>query len=339
VRLCVLALLVCLAGGCSTHRLPDADRTSFVRRSQKAYADGATFDVPPADARSGGAMAQPSVNATPVTAAGQPPVSSPPSITTKTTSPPTIEASDSALIVALVGLKGKPTADAYVAAGSAYLRLGVLDKAESNYQHALRVDGHNAAASDGLARVWRDWGFPQYALGDAYRAVAYAPKSAAAENTLGTVLFALGDPREARAHFQKASNLDPQAVYALNNMCYVSLMLGDAAPAISRCHEALTLSPGFVAARNNLGLVYAAGGRQDLAADEFAKAGGDPAAAYNIGIVEMAKRDYRGAVPPFEAACHASPEVAGACAWATEARRLASYQAAATAVTGNGDSK
>jgi len=39
--------------------------------------------------------------------------------------------------------------------------------------------------------------------------------------------------------------------------------------------------------------------------------------------VHMARHEYREAVAPFQAACRAQPEVAGACAWAAQARRLA----------------
>ena len=41
-------------------------------------------------------------------------------------------------------------------------------------------------------RVWRDWGLPALALGDAHRAIYYAPQSASARNTYGTVMQALG---------------------------------------------------------------------------------------------------------------------------------------------------
>jgi hypothetical protein len=42
-----------------------------------------------------------------------------------------------------------------------------------------------------------------------------------------------------------------------------------------------------------------------------------------MGIVHMARHEYREAVAPFQAACDATPKVPGACAWAAEARRLA----------------
>jgi protein O-GlcNAc transferase len=317
VRVCVLALLACAAAGCAGHRPPDAAGL-FIHRSQTQSSDGATFDAPSkndaskAAGDSGGVMPQttidPSVPRTP---------------RPKSSDSPTLETTNAGLGVALAALKAHPTADAYVAVGDEYRRLGVLDEAEANFQHALQLNSRLPAAAEGLARAWRDWGLPQFGLPYAYRALSAAPRSPSVENTLGTLLFALGDPEASRIHFQKAVALDPGAAYALNNLCYVAFILGDGGPAIARCNEALVLSPDVASTRNNLALVYAAEGRTDQAADEFARVEDGPAANFNMGIVHMARHEYRAAVEPFQAACRATPEVAGACAWAAQARRLA----------------
>jgi tetratricopeptide (TPR) repeat protein len=242
---------------------------------------------------------------------------------TQTTNAPTLETTNAGLAAALAALKHHPTANGYVAVGDEYRRLGVFDEAEANFEHALHIDSRLPAAAEGLARLWRDWGWPNLGLPYAYRALSAAPRSPAVENTLGTLLFALGDPEAARTHFQRAAALDPGAAYAQNNLCYVALMLGEGGPAIARCDEALALSPNLASSRNNLALVYAAEGRIDQAADEFARAGDGAGADFNMGIVHMARHEYREAVASFQAACHATPEVPGACAWAAEARRLA----------------
>jgi tetratricopeptide (TPR) repeat protein len=311
VRVCGLALLVCLAAGCAAHRAPDTG-SLFVHGSNKSYADGATFDAPTAADESGGARSQSAIDP-----------SIPKTTRAKSSESPTLETTNSGLGGALAALKLHPTADAYVAVGNEYRRLGVFDEAEANFQHALKINSFLPAAAEGLARVWRDWGMPQYGLPYAYRAVSAAPHSPSAENTLGTLLFALGDPEAARTHFQKSVALDPEAVYALNNLCYVAFMLGNGGPAVARCNEALALSPDVTTTQNNLALVYAAEGHTEQAADEFARAGDAAAANFNMGIVQMARHEYRAAADLFQAACRAKPEVAGACAWAAQARRLA----------------
>jgi len=316
VRACALALLVCSAAGCAAHRSPDSVNL-FVRRSQTEYKDGASFDAADATAASGdagGARVQAAPPADPgISKTPQP----------KSSDSPTLESATPSLAALLAAVRSHPSAGGYIALASAYHRLGVLDEAETNFQNALKLDRKSAAAEEGLARVWRDWGWPQYALGSAYRAVSLAPKSASAENTLGTVFYSLGDPEGAEKHFQKALSLDPKAAYALNNLCYVSFMLGDGAPAISRCSDALALAPEATTTRNNLALVYAAQGRPDAAAREFAKASDAPNTAFNMGIIHMARQEYDAAIGPFETACRSTPEVQGACAWAREARKLA----------------
>jgi tetratricopeptide (TPR) repeat protein len=313
VRACVPALLVCLAAGCAGHRSPDTG-SPFVRRSQTTYTDGVTFDAPDSAAgRAAGAGAQAAPTVDPQLLKGPQP---------KASDSPTLESTNSGLGAALAALKRQRTSSHYVAVGQEYARLGVLDEAESNFESALQMDSRSSDAAEGLARVWRDWDLPQYGLPHAYRAVSFAPRSASAENTLGTLLFALGDLTASQVHFQRALSLDPQAVYALNNLCYVAFMIGDGGPAAARCTEALALAPAETTTRNNLALVYAAEGRADASAAEFAKASAAPAASFNIGIVDMARHEYKEAQEHFDLACHAKPEVVGACTWAIQARKL-----------------
>jgi tetratricopeptide (TPR) repeat protein len=321
VRVCGLALLVCLAAGCAAHREPDAAGL-FLHRSPTASADRAAAEAP---GRNGAAIVEGDSSGARPQAANDPGLSK--TSAPQTSNPPTLETTNAGLGAALAELKRHPTAAAYVIVGEEYRRLGVFDEAEANFEHALHIDSRLPAAAEDLARLWRDWGWPERGLPYAYRALSAAPRSPAIENTLGTVLFALGDPEAARTHFEKAVALDPGAAYALNNLCYVALMLGEGGPAIARCDEALALSPNLASSRNNLALVYAAQGRIGEAADEFARAGNGPAADFNMGIVHMARHEYREAVAAFQAACHATPEVPGACAWAAEARRLAAETA------------
>lgn len=314
----VICLGACLTVGCAGHRAPDT-ASPFVVRSQKTYHNGATYDAPKGSASTTAPSAQ-----------AAPPPAIDPSIpkgpTPKTSEGPTLESTNTTLSAALTALKTHRSAENYVAVATAYHRLGVLDEAEANFQQALKMNSRLPEANEGLARVWRDWGLPQQGLSYAIRAVSQAPKSPSVHNTLGTLLFALGNPEDARSQFDQALALDPSAAYALNNLCYVAFILGDAGPAAARCTEALALNPASSTTRNNLGLIYAAEGRNDDAKREFEKAGGGPVSLYNMGIVHMSRREYTDAIAPFVAACNAKPEVAGACAWAKEARKLASKE-------------
>jgi tetratricopeptide (TPR) repeat protein len=234
----------------------------------------------------------------------------------------TLEARDAELAAALAALKQNPTAEQYVRVGDAYRAAGVLDLAYSHYASARDLDSRSAASYDGLARVWRDWGLPNLGLGDARRAIYYAPASPVAYNTFGTLLEALGQRGEARRAFERALTLDPAAAYAWTNLCYAAFQAGSFESATASCRRALAIDPTLAAAHNNLGLVYAATGRFTLADAEF-RAGGDEAARhYNLGIVLSATRRYADAARAFDAAARLRPSWTTATERARQARRL-----------------
>jgi tetratricopeptide (TPR) repeat protein len=154
-----------------------------------------------------------------------------------------LEASDPALRAALNNLLIAPTADHHLKVAAAYRRLGILDGSYEYLQKTLAMHGPDPAVYDAIARLWRDWGNPALGLGDAYRAVALAPRSAAARNTLGTLLYRLGRIGDAEAQFKAAVGLDAYAWYAYSNLCHVSMALGRTLDAIGQCRRAESLQP------------------------------------------------------------------------------------------------
>jgi Flp pilus assembly protein TadD len=235
--------------------------------------------------------------------------------------PETFETTNPALAAALNALKAAPTALQEDRVADLYRRAGVLDTAYDHYTSALRLDPRDATAFDGRARIWRDWGFPSFGLGDAYRAVYFAPRSAAARSTLGTLLQAIGELGAARQQYSQALVLEPGAPFALNNLCYAAVV-GGSASAIDRCTQAVATAPHAPIVRHNLALAYAAAGQLDEARREFLRA--DPAdASYNMGIVCLATGRYAQAAEEFTAAAGASPGHQAARLLADKARRLA----------------
>jgi tetratricopeptide (TPR) repeat protein len=166
---------------------------------------------------------------------------------------PSLESTDGVLRDALTALGLAPTPAAHFRVAEAYRRAGVLDQAEDHLRASVRLDPRFAAGWDGLARVWRDWGAMGAALGDASRAVYFAPDVAAYRNTRGTVLQALGRWTEARVDYEAARARAPQAAWVLNNLCALELDAGRPADARDRCLEALVADPAFEPARANLG--------------------------------------------------------------------------------------
>ncbi len=238
-------------------------------------------------------------------------------------SPATVERSSAPLSEALAWVSVDPTAENRVSAGDAYRGAGILDQAFEQYSQASKLAPRNAAAWDGMARIWRDWGYPDRAMGPASRAVSFAPRSAAAHNTLGTIFEALDRHREARAEFGRALALDAQAAYALNNICYSWIAEGNGAAAAEPCRRALAIEPKLTPARNNLALAYAVQGDLRAAEREFAAARSPAVLAYNLGVLHMAQRHYGAAAAAFGRAASLEPGMPLAAARARQARALA----------------
>jgi len=234
----------------------------------------------------------------------------------------TIESSDPQLSAALTALAVSNTADAHRRVATEYRRVGVLDLAYKHLTDAIRLDSHDAAAYDGLARIWRDWGVPRLGLGDAYRAVALAPGSASAANTLGTLLEGVGETKSARQWYERALALNPKASYALVNICYSSIML-QRHDAIDSCRRAVAQTPKSSLARNNLALAYVASGDFAHARAQFQYAGESSIAEYNIGIAYLSTHKYREALDAFQTVLKLDPSSLAAAQRASQARASA----------------
>jgi tetratricopeptide (TPR) repeat protein len=240
---------------------------------------------------------------------------------------PTLEAGDEVLSAALFEIAVSPSAARHLRIAERYRELGILDAAYDHYLRARDLEPNSGEPYEGLARVWRDWGFSDRALGEAVRGVHNAPASPVAHNTLGTIHMALGNRADARRSFERAVALDPAAAYALNNLCYLSFLEGATADAFAACRSALAVDPGMMSARNNLALIYAAGQRDDLAQREFLAAGGPAAAAYNLGLVHLAARQYDAAARAFDMAARQRPSWAAPRERARVTRALAAKAA------------
>jgi tetratricopeptide (TPR) repeat protein len=232
-----------------------------------------------------------------------------------------LESWDPRLGSALTELALGPTPERHRRVASEYRRLGVLDMAHTHLTNALRLDPGDAAAHDGLARIWRDWGFPHLGLADGLRAVELAPRSPVAANTLGTLYAGIGQLDRAYGWYARALSLEPGAPYAVNNFCYTAILLRRGS-AVDVCQRAVAVRPESRTTRNNLGLAYAASGDVQKAREQFASANDEAAAHYNMGIVFMAQRQYDKAVAAFEAAARLKPAFPLATARARQSRVL-----------------
>lgn len=227
------------------------------------------------------------------------------------------------LAAAIARRSTAPTVENEIALAQTLAALGIADQAHGHFAAAARLSPHESAAWDGMARIWRDWGLPQFGLGDAYRAVAADPQSPAVRNTLGTILEFLGYGRDARMQFARALALDPGAAYAQNNICYSWVLEGCADVAAEACRQALAMDPNLSVARNNLGLARAIDGDFENAAAVFAEVGGTSASQYNLGMVYLALGRYSAAANAFDRASESQPALKLARVRAAQARERA----------------
>jgi tetratricopeptide (TPR) repeat protein len=163
-----------------------------------------------------------------------------------------VELTDARLREAIARLGTEPTGPRHHEVAAAYLEAGIRDRAFDHLRAAARLDPSDAAAWDGMARIWRDWGLSRLGLADAHRAVFFRPDSPAARNTLGTLLHTLGSYAEARRAYEQALALDAGAAYALANLCSLDLTEHRPADAAARCRAALALDATLGQARVNL---------------------------------------------------------------------------------------
>ncbi|HVQ15092.1 MAG TPA: tetratricopeptide repeat protein [Vicinamibacterales bacterium] len=240
-----------------------------------------------------------------------------------------VETQDPELASALATLTIAQSSAQHRRVAERYYRLRILDSAYDHFLRATVLDPNDGVAFEGLARIWRDWGFAERGLGDASRAVHFAPSLPAAHNTLGRILLTLGRYDDARQAFERTLALDPAAAYAFNNLCYLSLLEGDFTLAATHCQAALDADPDFIPARNNLALSYAVSQREDLALREFIATGDPAAAAYNMGLVRQAEGDYAAAAKAFDEASRKRPAWSAARMKARQTHRLAAAAARA----------
>lgn len=193
-----------------------------------------------------------------------------------------------------------------------YAKLGVSDTAFDHFEAALHFNPRDAASYEGIARIWRDWGFPGRGLASAYRAVFWAPQSASAHNTLGTLLAKLGYADAARERFNRALQLDPSSAYPLNNLCYLELGQHNPGLAVRYCAAALQLEPAAATTRNNLALALTTAGRLEDALAVFDEGPATALTAYNKGMLLLAAGRVDSARDSFAEARIADPSFAPA---------------------------
>ena len=209
---------------------------------------------------------------------------------------PTLESSDPALATALLLLAMHESAENHRLVAAAYRNAGVLDFAYRHFQRAVALEPCDAASYDGMARIWRDWGMPDLALGDAHRALYCARSRRRCYNTLGHGARGARPARRApSAPIERAVALDPRAAFALNNLCYLALHRGRLArpPRVLRARRSRSIPTSRPRATTWRSSMRKRGRSRRRARQRLRDRRSPAAALYNIGILRLADGRYR----------------------------------------------
>jgi tetratricopeptide (TPR) repeat protein len=163
---------------------------------------------------------------------------------------------------------------------AAYVTLGLIhgDKQQAlalqEFQHALSLDPHNAAAESGLATIYERLGRLPDAETAFEKAVALQPENWEEYESLGNFYDRQGRHAEAIAQLQHAQQFTPDNTQVMTNLASAEINAGDAKllpSAEGLLKKAISLNPSY-AAYANLGQIYAQDGRYAEAAATTEKA-------------------------------------------------------------------
>lgn len=223
-----------------------------------------------------------------------------------------------------------------LAAGLALLAVSACQTSQQERNAPGALPGSNAAVTPRLnastyaahAELLERRGDYERAAAQYYKALELSPDLVAARNRLGVTLNKLGRHGEASAEFRRALLRAPQEAYLHNNLGF-SLYLENQFEAAEReLVRALDLQPDFRRARMNLALVLARSGRYDQAIAEFARAGTEADAYYNVAIIQAEAGRYADAARSLDRALQLAPDLAVAREQLREIARLAAEQEA-----------
>ncbi len=200
----------------------------------------------------------------------------------------------------------------------------MLDYAYRHFQRATVLDSCDAASYDGMARLWRDWGMPDLALSDVYRALHCNGKSAEIYNTIGTILETLGQQPAAERAYQRALALDPR-----RDVCAQQPLLhrdgegqrtggGALVRRSSRVGRRISRPPGTTLRSSTRGAATSPAPRRVCAT-------GAPSGTslYNVGVLRLSEGRYVDAAAAFDQAAVTQPTLTIARQRSVQARKAA----------------
>ena len=200
------------------------------------------------------------------------------------------------------------------------------DRALSDCNEAIRLDGSNAAALLNRGNVFLSKSDPERALADFNSAIRLDPNSAWAFASRGNLHKNNGDLERALADLNESIRLDPSYAPAFFSRGDVYKSKGDFARAITDMDEAIRLDPNFAPAYFSRGHLFYILGNNPAALEDFSKAikldPNDDSAYFNRGVAYyVVGGRFADAVADFTKIAESNPKDAYAALWRDLAER------------------
>ncbi|OHB82058.1 MAG: hypothetical protein A2W31_02800, partial [Planctomycetes bacterium RBG_16_64_10] len=209
------------------------------------------------------------------------------------------------------GTGGPP---AYNLMGMIHVRAGRLDEARAAYQAALKIDGLNGPAHDGLANVLIAERNYDDAMKHLQLALRFSPLQLDAMATLGGLYREKGALGWAAFWCQQALALNPKFPAALNNLGLIRRQEGDLDKAEALYREAIAAAPRMAAPHLNLAqLLLDRNDERNAGAEFLAAVKADPNdvhALTNFATFAYRRSRLKEAAGLYQRAAHLQPDYA-----------------------------
>ena len=156
--------------------------------------------------------------------------------------------------------------------GNVYMENGLIEKAYSEYQTALKINPKNASVHSNLGTVYNKKGLTDKAFTEYKQAIELDKDYAQPHNNLGNIYFNQGHIEQARAEYEEALRIKPNYAHAHNGLGSVYDAIGELDKAMDEFKESLYYDNQYIHAINNLGVNYAKKGMLSESITEFKKA-------------------------------------------------------------------
>jgi tetratricopeptide (TPR) repeat protein len=198
-------------------------------------------------------------------------------------------------------------------AADTFLTIGDARRAESTYQHVLKVNASNPMAYSRLGYLYGSQNRLDEALKQFEDMARRDPKATGVATMIGTILGLQNKPNEARKQYERALALDPKNPVAANNLAWDYAETGQNLDvALNLAQTAKARVPDSASATDTLGWVYYKKGLASLAVTTLAeaseKAPSDPSIRYRLGLAYLKNGDQKRARASLEGALKLNPE-------------------------------